>query len=169
MEQEAHIIPNVQKSLGSLNESIRLFEELLHDEAPPSQADYYRARSLAKEGESAFQDALRGAKKLLGPLPDYTSEEFRQRRREFLEQNRILARGKELEDCRSELRQDGFLNRLMSVEEIDALLDLHYHSQQEGQRKLENIKVRIVLDKLSELLIHARELQKQAVLRQQGD
>jgi hypothetical protein len=167
-EQEIQIFPRVQRSLDSLNESIRLFEDFLQEDSPPATADYYRARNLAKEGEAAFKDAVSNAKKLLGPLPDYATDEFRQQRKRFLEDHRILTHSRELEECRRELRQDGLLNDLMSGEEIDALLDLHYHSQQEGQRKLENIKVRVVLDKLSELLIHARELQKQAAVRQQG-
>jgi len=166
-DTEAQIFPKVQKSLDSLNESIRLFEHFLSEGKPPSQADYYRARNLAKEGEIAFKDALKNAKKLLGPLPEYATEAFRAWRREFLEKHSILAQCQELEACRAELRQDSFLRWIMADEEIDALLNLHFHSQQEGQRKLENIKVRVVLDKLSELLIHSRELQKQALVKQQ--
>jgi len=167
-EQEAQIFPKVQKSLDSLNESIRIFERFLLEDEPPAPADYYRARNLAKEGEIAFNEAVNNAKKLLGPMPEYAAEDFRQWRKEFLEKHSILAHCRELEACRLELRQDRFLNLIMSEEEIDALLNLHYHSQQEGHRKLENIKVRVVLDKLSEMLIHVRELQKQALVRQQG-
>jgi len=167
-EQEVHIFPKVQKSLATLNESIRLFEDFLREDTATSLADYYRARSLAKEGGLAFREAVENAKKLLGSLPDYATEGYREWRKEFLEKHRILAHCRELEACRHELREDGFLDQIMTLEEIDALLNLHFHSQQEGQRKLENIKVRVVLDKLSEMLIHARELQKQALVKQRG-
>ncbi len=166
-EQEVQIFPKVQKSLDSLNESIRIFEDFLRQDTQPSPADYYRARNLAKAGEIAFKEAVNNAKKLLGSIPEYATGGFRQWRKEFLEKHSILAHCQELGACRLELRQDRFLNQIMTGEEIDALLNLHFHSQQKGQRKLENIKVRVVLDKLSELLIHAQELQKEALVKQQ--
>jgi len=167
-EQEAHIFPNVQKSLESLDESIRLFENYLREDTAVSPGDYYRARNLAKEGEAAFQEALKNAKKLMGPMPQYTSEEFRAWRTEFLEKHNILAHCQDLEACRLEFKQDPFLNKIMSEEEILALLNLHFHSQQEGNRKLANLKARVILDKLSEMLIHVKELQKHALVKQQG-
>jgi len=167
-EQEAHIYPNVQKSLDSLDESIRLFENFLREDMAASSGDYYRARNLAKAGEAAFQEALKNAKKLMGPLPQYASEEFRAWRAEFLERNKILAHCRDLEACQLEFKQDPFLISIMSEEEIFALLNLHFHSQQEGNRKLANLKARVVLDKLSEMLIHVKELQKQALIKQQG-
>jgi hypothetical protein len=168
MEQEAQIFPKVQKCLDSLNESVLILEDFLREDVPSSPSNYYRGRNLAKEGESAYQDAMKKAKKLLGPMPDYATEEFRKWRAEFLEKHKVLAQSQELEACRQELRQDSFLIQLLSEQEIDAFLNLHYESQQEGKRKLENIKVRMVLDKLSELLIHVRELQKQALVKHQA-
>ena len=167
-DQEVHIFPKVQKSLDSLNESIGLFENFLREDIIASPGDYYRARNLAKEGEAAFKDALKNAKKLLGPMPEYASDEFRAWRTEFLDRHNILAHCEDLEACRMEFKQDEFLNEIMSEEEIHALLNLHFHSQQEGNRKLANIKVRMVLDKLNEMLIHAKELQKQALIKQQA-
>jgi hypothetical protein len=166
--QEVHIFPKVQKSLDSLNESILLFENFLREDATIAPGDYYRARNLAKEGEAAFQEALKNAKKLLGPMPEYASDEFKAWRTEFLEQHNVLTHCKDLEACQIEFKEDEFLKEIMSEEEMLALLNLHFHSQQEGHRKLANIKVRIVLDKLNEMLIHVKELQKQALLKQQG-
>ncbi len=167
-EQEVHIFQKVQRSLDSLNESIELFENFLREDVATSPGDYYRARNLAKEGGAAFQEALKNAKKLLGPMPDYASDEFKAWRSEFLEKHNILAHCQDLEACRLEFHQDTFLAEIMSGEEMDALLNLHFHSQQEGHRKLANIKVRVILDKLNEMLIHVKELQKQALLKQQG-
>ncbi len=165
--KESQIFPKVQKSLDSLNEAIKIFENYLREDITPASGDYYRARNLSKEGEAFFQEALKNAKKLLGPLPAYATDEFRNWRLEFLEKHHILAHCQELEACRQEMHQDDFLNQILEGGEIDALLNLHYHSQQEGNRKLAHIKVRIVLDKLSEILIHAKELQKQALIKHQ--
>ena len=164
--KESQIFPKVQKSLDSLNEAVTLFENYLREDVASTPGDYYRARNLLKEGAAIFQEALKNAKKLLGPLPEYATVEFRNWRQEFLEKYHILAHSQELEECLLELHQDEFLTQIMEGEEIDALLNLHYHSQQEGNRKLAHIKVRIVLDKLSEVLIHAKELQKQALIKQ---
>jgi hypothetical protein len=166
--QEIHIFPNVQRSLDNLNEAIRLFENFLRGDQTVQPGDYYRARNLAREGEAAFQTALKNAKKLLGPMPEYASDEFRAWRTEFLEKHNVLAHCRDLEACQVEFKQDEFLKEIMSEEEMLALLNLHFHSQQEGHRKLANIKVRVILDKLSEMLIHVKELQKQALLKQQG-
>ena len=166
-KKDLQIFPKVQKSLDNLNEAVTLFEHYLREDVAAAPGDYYRARNLLKQGDSFFQEALKNAKKLLGPLPDYATEEFQKWRQEFLENYHILALCQELEACSLEMHQDEFLNQILEGEEIDALLNLHYHSQQEGNRKLAHIKVRIVLDKLSELLIHAKELQKQVSIKQQ--
>lgn len=166
-DQETHIVPNVHKSLDSLDQAIQLFENFLGEAAASAPGDYYRARNLLKQGEAAFQEALKNAKKLLGPMPEYATEEFRSWRAEFLEKHDILTHCQELENCRLEFHKDEFLSQVLNPEEIDALLNLHFHSQQEGKRRLENLKVRIALDKLNELLIHAQELQKQALIKHQ--
>jgi hypothetical protein len=166
-DQDTHIVPNVHKSLESLNEAILLFENFLGETASSAPGDYYRARNLLKQGEAAFQEALKNAKKLLGPMPAYATEEFRSWRAEFLTKHKILTHYQELENCRLEFHKDEFLSGILSQEEIDALLNLHFQSQQEGKRKLENLKIRIALDKLNELLIHAHELQKQALVKHQ--
>jgi hypothetical protein len=166
-DQENQIFPKAEKSRENLEESIRLFETFLHDGASTATGDYYRARNLVKEGEGAYKEAVANARKLLGELPQYATDDYRRWREEFLRRHNILAQGREYEDCRRELSRDDFINRIMTAEEIDALLNLHFHSQQQGKRKLPHIKVRMVLDKLSEMLIHAKELQKQASVKLQ--
>jgi hypothetical protein len=166
-DKEKQIFPKVYRSHQSLQLSIQLFENFLDDSEASVPGDYYRARKLLKEGDTALQEALMNAKKLLGPMPEYATAEYKQWREEFLEKYQILAKCSELKECQSELSSDEFLSQLMPPEEVDAMLKLHFHSQQEGKRKLENIKVRIVLDKLHQMLTHAKELQKQALIKQQ--
>lgn len=167
-EKEKQIFPKVFKSYHNLQISIQLFENYLDDSKSNMPGDYYRARKLLKEGDTAFQEALKNAKKLLGPLPEYATDEYKLWREEFLHKYNVLAKCSELQECRTELTRDEVLNELMPPEEIDALLQLHYQAQQEGKRRLENIKVRIVLDKLHQMITHAKELQKQALLKQQS-
>ncbi len=72
----------------------------------------------------------------------------------------MLAKTEEEQALLEELLQDEFLNKLMDKEEIRKFLRLNYASQQEGKRKLSHIKIRIIFDKLDELLAEAKNLQK---------
>lgn len=167
-DKEKQIFPKVQRSHDSLQQAIRLFEDYLDDGIPTVPGDYYRARKLLKEGAAAYQDAVSNAKRLLGPMPEYATEEFKHWREEFLTKYRILATCRAKPECEEELCNDENINQLIPPEEIQALVHLHYQSQQEGKRKLENIKVRIVLDKLHQMLTHGNELQKQALIKHQN-
>jgi hypothetical protein len=167
-DKEKQIFPKVQRSHEHFQQSIQMFEDYLDDSNPSTPGDYYRARKLLKEGEIAYHEAIKNAKKLLGPMPEYATEEYKHWREEFLTKYRVLATCSELSECEAELSADEIISQIMPPEEIQALLQLHYQSQQEGNRKLENIKVRIVLDKLHQMLTHASELQKQALLKHQN-
>ncbi len=164
---EEHIYSKVARGFSSVNKAAKLFQGFLDLEDTLIFPDYYRARTMLREGEEAYKDALRNAKKMLGPLPAYVKEDYLKWREEFLEQNQILAKGNELEELRKELETSEFLNQWMTGEDIDKSLDQHYHSQQEGKRRLVNIKVRIILDKLKEVLINTKELQNQTMKKQQ--
>ncbi len=164
---EEHIYSKVARAFTSVNKAAKLFQGFLDMEDTSIFPDYYRARNKLREGEEAYKDALRNAKKMLGPLPEYVKDDYLQWREEFLEQHQILAKGNELEELRKELETSDFLNQWMTEEDIDKSLDQHYHSQQEGKRKMVNIKVRIILDKLKEVLINTKELQKQTMKKQQ--
>ncbi len=167
-DKEKQIFPKVFKSYNSLQLSIQLFEDFLDDTKSSVSGDYYRARKLLKEGDGAFQEALKNAKKLLGPMPEYATDEYRIWREEFLHKYNVLTKCTELQECQAELTADEVLIQLMPHEEIDALLQLHFQTQQEGKRRLENIKVRIILDKLHQMITHANELQKQALIKHQS-
>lgn len=167
-DSEKQIHPKVVKCFESLDRSIQLFEKFLESGLTSTPAEYYKARNSLREGEKAYRDALKNAKKLLGPLPEYVTQDYQKWRDEFLEQHHILAKCQEYEDLRAELTGDEYLQELMTEEEIAELLHINYQNQQEGKRKLSNIKIRIILTKLNAKLSHAKELQKQALARQQN-
>jgi len=165
---EVQIFPKVTKSFEDINSAMAILARLIQEGAVFNPAEYYKARNSIKDAEALFQEALKNAKKLLGPLPDYASEDFLKWRSEILEKNRVLARSKGFDALKSELVEDVFLRKLMSEQEIALRLENHFKSQQEGKRKLINIKVRIVLDKLQEHLARAKDLQKKVFSKQQG-
>ncbi|MFQ6037825.1 MAG: hypothetical protein ACE5LV_04325 [Candidatus Aminicenantales bacterium] len=164
-ERENVIYQKASKCWTCVREAIEEFRWLTQEDQPFSAPRYYWAKNRLREGEGYFQETLKGAKKLLGPVPAYASPDYQKWRDELLEEFRILALSEEYEALCAELREDAFLKERMSPEEIEALCRKHFHTQQEGQRKLANIKVRIILDRLDELLEEARALNKKAAER----
>ncbi|MGD9346596.1 MAG: hypothetical protein PVH84_12075 [Candidatus Aminicenantes bacterium] len=165
---EVQIFPKVSKSYEDVMTATKILEDLLSESTPFNSADYYRARNFVKSSVELFQEALQNAKKVLGPLPDYASEEFLKWRTEMLETHHVLAQSQGFEELKSELINDEILKKWLSEEEIEDYLKKHYRTQQEGKRKLVNIKVRIVLDKLQELIARAKNLQKEAFDKHQS-
>jgi hypothetical protein len=111
---------------------------------------------------------LNNEKKLLGPPPSYSSEDYLKWRDQLLEEFQILAMSQEYESLRSELVEDEFLRTRMSEELIGTLLKKHFQTQQSGKRKLSNIKVRMILDRLEDLLAETKEMNKKAALMLQA-
>jgi len=93
---EEHIYAKVGRSFSSVNIAAKLFQGFLDLEDTSIFPDYYRARTMLREGEEAYKDALRNAKKMLGPLPEYVKEDYLKWRTEFLEQHQVLAKRKEI-------------------------------------------------------------------------
>ena len=56
----------------------------------------------------------------------------------------------------------------MTAGEVEAYLAAHFDSQKSGKRKLANIKIRMVLDRLAGLAAQGTELQRTAQRKQQG-
>ena len=164
---EKHIYQKASKSFDCLNKAIQAFIELLREDNSSSSSNYYRARSYLRDGEALYKETLKDAKKLLGPIPEYAPQEFEKWRSELLEKNKVLAKSLAIKDLRSELGNDEFLIEWMSIEEIDAFLEENFQAQQTGKRKLSNIKVRMILDKLEKLISEANELKKKAMEKQQ--
>ena len=167
-QAEVQIFPKVTKCFEDLNSAIDVFKEFLDEGTPFDMAVYYKARNSVKDAEMQFQGALKNAKKYLGPLPEYASEEVMHRRAELLDKQKILAKSQEIEQLKSELLEDDLLREWLNEKEIVESLERHFQTQQEGKRKLANIKIRIVLDKLQNLLIQAKGMQKEAFAKQQG-
>ncbi len=138
------------------------FGEFLKEPGTGALPKYYRARNYLRDAESAYNQAFKEAKRLVGPLPPYSSPEFEKWRTEFVTQYRILAAGQDLSDIKDELLRDGLLNRYLSPEDVDRLLAKNFEAQRTGKRKPANLKVRILFDKLGELMNRTHGLAKQA-------
>ena len=141
----------------------QMFEEFLKEESGAGMPVYYKARNYLRDGEKFYQEAISEAKKLLSPLSQYSSPDFEKWREEHLSKNRVLAESQELVALQAELIRDAQLSLWLSKEDIQSLIAKNFATQQTGKRKLANIKVRIIVDKLKELLFDAQQLRKRAM------
>jgi hypothetical protein len=168
VQVERDIYIRASRSFELLTDAIKTFRAYLEERHPASDPEYYRARNILKEGKAFFDMTLGDAKKLLGPIPVYAPKDFEQLRSRLLVENKIVVQGQTLEDLKRELLSDDFVKKLMSPAEIEDYLGSGFEAQKKGKRKLQNIKVRMCLDKLGALIAQAQELQKKAQLKQQG-
>ncbi len=157
------------KCWDCVDKATLLFNNLMKEEGVSSIPEYYRARNLLRDAEGFYQEALKSAKRLLGPVPSYSSADYLKWRDQLLEEFQILAMSQEYESLRSELLDDEFLRARMTEDVIESLLKKHFQTQQSGKRKLSNIKVRMVLDRLAELLDEVKELNKKVGLKLQSE
>jgi hypothetical protein len=162
------IYQKASKCWECVNKSVEMFNKLLKEKEDFKTPDYYKARNLLRDADGFLKEAVKNAKKLLGPTPADTSEDYQKWRDELLEEFQILAMSQEYEGLRSELFADEFLREWMDEENIENLLKKHFQTQQVGKRKLSNIKARIILDRLEELIDQAKEMNKQAIQKQQS-
>ena len=153
----------VSDCFDSLKLAVQTFGNYLKSEGAAASPEYYKARNYLRDGEKFYQEAFKEAKRLLGPLPPHSGADVEKWRMEYLEQHKILASSKELEEMKAEVSGDEYLKRWMSRDDIERLLAKDFEAQRTGKRKLANIKVRILLDKLTELLAQAKELNKKAM------
>jgi enamine deaminase RidA (YjgF/YER057c/UK114 family) len=144
-------------------QAVKMFEAYLATAGTGAMPDYYKARTFLRDAEKFYQETLGEAKKLLGPLPPYASAEFEKWRFDFLSQHKILVESEEFAALKEELAQNGHIVRWIDSADLDRLLAKDYESQKIGKRKMANIKVRILLDRLQELMIRANELKKRAM------
>lgn len=159
-DTEKLVYPKALKSFKSLREALHLFDEVLEQDTPQNQPVFYRARKSLREGEEFFKKSIKNAKRLLGPLPEYVTEDYQRWREDLLNEYNMLAKTQEQPEMTQELLKDEFLNKLMDSSEIKKFLSLNYDSQKQGKRKLSNIKIRIVFDKLDEMIADAKKKQK---------
>lgn len=163
-----HIYPKAAKAYEDLRQAIRVFEAILHVEPGCDTPNFYQARNLLREGESRIKEVLGNAKKLLGPLPGYVTEEYRQWRDNFVESSRILTEGEDFDQLRRSLLADEFVSKWISEPDLDRLLERNFSTQRQGKRRLAHIKVRIILDDLFELLESAKDKRRRAFDKLQG-
>jgi hypothetical protein len=90
MDQKAYkwIYPNAAKCLECVNQAIHIFNDILEDKV--GQEMFYKARGYLRDGKSYFEKALKEAKKLLGPLPDYVKDDYKTWRKQITDQQAIL-------------------------------------------------------------------------------
>lgn len=157
-------------AFDSFKLAIKTFESFLASAGPGSTPDYYKARNYLRDADKFFEESLVEAKKLLGPLPAYATSEFEKWRTDFLGQHKILVENQEFAALKEELAQNGQLIRWIDSPDLERLLARDYEAQKTGKRKMANIKVRIILDRLQELRAQADELKKKAMEKlQSGD
>lgn len=168
VQVEREIFIRASRSFTVLSDAIKLFRDYLEPATASQDPEYYRARNFLKEGKAFYDQALQDAKKLLGPIPIYAAKDFEAWRTQALVENKIVVKGQTTEALRDELVGDEFLKTIMRPEEIEAYLAAHFETQRSGKRKLANIKIRMALDKLAELVAAGQELQKTAQRKQQG-
>ena len=148
--------------------SIQSFETYLRAPGPEATPEYYKARNFLRDGEKYFAEGLKEAKKLLGPLPPYASAEYEKWRTEFLSQHGIRVEAGELNSLKEELSRNEQLGQWLPPEDMERLLARNFEAQKSGKRKLANIKVRIILDRLQELLDKANGLKTEAMAKLQS-
>jgi hypothetical protein len=149
-------------SFDSFALAIKTFESFLNREGTPSSAEYYRARNYLRDADKFYRETFAEARKLLGPLPPYASPDFEKWRSDFLARHKILVESQEFGAIKEELVRNGQLVRWIEPPDLERLLSKHYEPQKTGTRKMANIKVRIVLDRLHELTAEANLLKKRA-------
>jgi hypothetical protein len=166
IEREIYI--RASRSFAVLTEAIQIFRKYIQDVSSANDPEYYRARNFLKEGKAFYDQTLQDAKKLLGPIPIYAAKDFEGWRSQILVENKIVVKGETLDELRVELTVDDFVKTMMSAEEIETYLKAFYDKQKSGKRKLANIKIRMILDKLALLVAEGQELHKTAQRKQQG-
>jgi len=155
-------------AFDALKSAIQTFELYLQNVTPDAAPYYYKARNYLRDGEKFYEEAFAEAKKLLGPLPAYASTEFEKWRTDFLRQHKILVESQEFAALKEELVQNGQLVRWVESPDLERLLAKDYEAQKTGRRKMANIKVRIILDRLQELRTQANDLKKRAMEKLQS-
>lgn len=166
IEREIYI--RSSRSYSVLTEAIQVFRNYIQDVTAANDPEYYRARNFLREGKAFYDQTIQDAKKLLGPIPIYAAKDFEGWRSQVLVENKIVVKGETLEELRAELTVDDFVKTMMSAEEVEAYIKAYYDEQKSGKRKLANIKIRMILDKLASLVAEGQELQKTAQRKQQG-
>jgi hypothetical protein len=140
----------IKSAYEALSQAVNLFQIYLSDKTPASGTEYYRAKSLLREGKLFFEEALKEAKKLVGPLPPYSTAEYERWREETARDVKLILGDKvDYEE----------IKKMML---LDSCLPKYYEDQQKGKRKLENLKCRLAIARLDDLIHQGEDLLLQA-------
>ena len=74
--REHEIYSHAAQAFDKLRSALETINLFLKPETPYQSPDYYKGRNFMKEGKTSLDDAIKDAKKLLGPAPAYSSQEF---------------------------------------------------------------------------------------------
>jgi hypothetical protein len=148
----------IARCIEALNLAIERFKFFLSARTSSYSIILYQGHKYLEEGKNFYQEALYEIRKLLGPLPMYATLGFRKWKESYLKRIGIITESKEFEALRSELQNDEFLLSFLTPEEIDVLFMNHYEFQKEGKRNLSNIKGRIILNEIENLMTEAETL-----------
>lgn len=157
-----NILIKARKSKEKIVESIQLFQAFMSSEESGDLSKYYLARNRLKDGQALLEETLGEAKKFLGPQPGYSSEENIERRMKVLRDSRVIIESRTMDACEAELLADEYLKGFMNPDEVVGYIREVGDYQTPGKRKIQNIKVRMVIDQLIARASEARVLQQRA-------
>ncbi|MCR4396850.1 MAG: hypothetical protein NUW07_08995 [Candidatus Saccharicenans sp.] len=153
----------LRSAYEALVQSVSLFRLYLDDRTAASSPEYYRAKSLLKEGKLFFEEVMKEARKLLGPLPPYSTPEYAKWREETARDLKLALGDRiDYEEVKKVLLSDACLPRLFSAEELESYLQKYFEHQGKGKRKMENLKCRLAIARLSDLIREGEELLQKA-------
>jgi len=151
-----NILVKAKKSSEKLSESVRLFKEFLGAEGAPDLPKYYLARNRLQDGRALLDEALNDAKKLLGPQPEYASDKLSETRAKILRDSRVIVESRTTDGLEAELLADEYINSFMDSDKVVSYIREAGSYETAGKRKLQNIKVRMLIDQLVALKADAR-------------
>ena len=157
-EGKNRTISIIDRCIKTLKLAIEGFQDFLGSRTSSDPEKYSQANKYFEEGKTYNQEASREISGLFGSIPEDATSGFKKWKESFLNGLGIISESKEFEALRSELRNDDFLLRFFSAEEIDVHFKKRHESQRMGKRKLENIKARIILDEIGGLMAEAETL-----------
>jgi len=157
-----NILVKAKKSKEKLGEAIHLFQSFLNSEGSVDLPKYYLARNRLKDGQALMDEALADAKQLLGPPPEYASAKINETRTKFLRDSHVLVESQSMDGLEAELLADEYIRSFMNSEKVAHYVREAGTYQTAGKRKLQNIKVRMLIDELDAQAAEARTLQQKA-------
>ncbi len=150
----------VLRCLDLLTTSLESLEEMTtRPKIEPNE--YYRIRNQVREAKAALDEVMKETHRLFGPAPAYASADFETLRRQSLENAQLLLRVEAKEEITGELLQDELVKRFFSPQEVSQFVEAQFESQRKGKRKLSNLKARLLIEKMKQLLEKATGLVKE--------